>query len=142
MSSLHASCVAWGEVGILLRGPAGSGKSSLARALVDAGGRLVGDDRVGVSAAHGRLVARGHPALAGLIELRGLGPVPAERRADAAVLRLVVDLADAAPRLPEAGTADLAGIALPRLVLAPGPQRVGTVLWRARTIRDTMMARC
>ena len=35
--------------------------------------RLVGDDRVHVEAAGGRLLVRPAPALAGLIEVRGIG---------------------------------------------------------------------
>ena len=120
----HASCVVVGEAGILIRGASGSGKSSLALGLIEAArgrglfGALVADDRVRIARAHGRLVARPHPAVAGRIELRGLGLValPAE---EACVLRLVVDLTEAAARMPEeaAERAEILGIGLPRLVL-------------------------
>ena len=59
--TIHASAVLVGARAVLIRGPAGSGKSSLAFALIRAGetgalpfARLVGDDRVHVEAAHGR----------------------------------------------------------------------------------------
>jgi HPr kinase/phosphorylase len=92
--------------------------------------RLVGDDRIELAAAHGRLLARPAPALAGLIEVRGLGI----RRLDhepVAVVGLVVDLAiPEAQRLP--GGADreiaLAGITLPHLVIAPGADPMPIVL--------------
>lgn len=124
--SVHASCVLIGEAGVLVRGPAGSGKSSLCLALLDRAGiegrhaALVGDDRIRLEAHHGRLVARPHPALAGLIEIRGHGIRRLARPAEAAVLRLVVDLVAEAERMPAvpAATERLLGIDLPRLALA------------------------
>jgi HPr kinase/phosphorylase len=112
-----------GEYGILIRGASGSGKSQLALALIaearQAGefARLVGDDRVDVSPAGGRLLARAHPAIAGHVERRGLGmtPIAHEARAN---LRLVVDCLDGPPaRLPEATdmVAEIGGVLLPRL---------------------------
>ena len=63
--TIHASAVLVGRHAVLVRGPAGSGKSRLALALIQAGTsgrlpftRLVGDDRVHVEAAHGRLLVR------------------------------------------------------------------------------------
>ena len=122
-ATLHATCVVIRDAGILIRGEAGSGKSTLAFGLLDRAARdglhagLVGDDRVRVALRHGRLVARPHPAIAGRIEIRGLGlrEVPAMA---AAVLRLVVDCVDAVPRLPEpAEPAVLLGVALQRVIL-------------------------
>ena len=124
--TVYASCVLLDEAGVLIRGPSGSGKSALCLALLDRfflegrHARLVGDDRIRLEAHHGRLVARPHPALAGLIEIRGLGLRRLSAHAPAAVLRLVVDLVAEAERLPEtAATAMLLGVALPRLALEP-----------------------
>jgi serine kinase of HPr protein (carbohydrate metabolism regulator) len=129
-SFLHANALALGETGLLLRGPSGSGKSAVTLALLyrfEARGdfaRLVGDDRVGLEALAGRLVARPHPAIAGQIEARGLGllRLPYE---PACVLHAVIDLephGQLPPRLPEADqtTVALLGIALPRLRAASG----------------------
>jgi len=129
--TVHASCVLLGEAGVLIRGPAGSGKSSLCLALLDRAGlegrhaALVGDDRVRIEAHHGRLVARPHPALAGLIEIRGHGIRQLTAHAEAAVLRLVVDLVETAERMPAGGPATerLLGVALPCLSLARGQPR-------------------
>ena len=123
--TVHASCVLLGEAGVLVRGAAGAGKSSLCLALLDRAAlegrhaRLVGDDRIRIEARHGRLVARPHPALAGLVEIRGHGIRRLAAFAEAAVLRLVVDLVEAGERLPAAApaTACLLGLALPRLAL-------------------------
>lgn len=124
--TVHASCVLLDEAGVLIRGPSGSGKSALCLSLLDRfflegrHSRLVGDDRIRLEAHHGRLVARPHPALAGLIEIRGLGIRRLATHAPAAVLRLVVDLVAEAERLPETlETALLLGVAVPRLALEP-----------------------
>jgi HPr kinase/phosphorylase len=126
-ASMHASAVLVGPRAILIRGAAGSGKSQFALGLIEAAqagllrfARLIGDDRVHVEAVHGRLLVRPAPALAGLIEVRGLGlrRLPFE---PLAVLGLVVDLGAAdAERLPPRTTASLAGVDLPRLAVAPG----------------------
>jgi len=78
--SIHASAVLIGARAALIQGPSGSGKSRLALALLQAAGqglipfaRLVADDRAHVEAVHGRLLVRPAAALAGLIEVRGLG---------------------------------------------------------------------
>jgi hypothetical protein len=117
--------VVLGETGVLLRGAAGQGKSSLALELVRlsaAGGRfarLVADDRVLLDIRGGRVLARPHPQLAGLVERRGLGLTPEAHEA-VAVVGLVVDCLGTAPeRLPqpEALVVDLGGGPLPRLAV-------------------------
>jgi len=133
--SVHASAVLAGARAVLIRGPAGSGKSRLALAIIEAAqtgllpfARLVGDDRVHLEPSHGRLLVRPAPALAGLIEVRGLGirRMPHEPRA---VVGLVVDLAAGdAERMPACGDATIAGIALPRLAVAQGVQPLPAVL--------------
>lgn len=123
--TIHATCVVLQEAGVLIRGEAGAGKSTLALALLDRAaqsglhGCLVGDDRISIERHHGRLVAYPHPALGGLIEVRGLGIRSATSTLDAGVVRLVVELVEAVPRLPKAGLdeVDLLGIRLPRLTL-------------------------
>ena len=78
--TIHASVVLVGAHALLIRGPSGSGKSRLVLNLIQAVSsgplmfaRLVADDRVHVRAVHGRLIARPPAALAGLLEVRGLG---------------------------------------------------------------------
>jgi HPr kinase/phosphorylase len=129
--AVHATAVLLGADGVLIRGPSGSGKSTLARLLLDrwtGRGRfaaLVADDRVHLTAVHGRLVARAPEAIAGLVEVagRGLVPVPYE---PAAVIRLVVDCLGAEEIARMAAPGDLArallGLDLPR---QPVPARGG-----------------
>ena len=77
--SVHASAVLAGARAVLIRGPAGAGKSQLALALIQAAdtgllrfARLIGDDRLHLEVHHGRLLVRPAAALAGLIEIRGV----------------------------------------------------------------------
>jgi len=149
--TIHASAVLVGAHAVLIRGPAGSGKSRLALALVDAangGGvpfaRLVADDRTHVDAVHGRLVARAPAELAGLIEVRGLGirRLPSEQ---AAVVDLVVDLAaNDAERLPDPAQCEteIAGIRVPRLPVAPMADALAAVLAARRTAPATNQQVC
>src|SRR6202035_6141888 len=82
-TTVHASAVLVGARAVLIRGPSGAGKSRLALALIEAAragtlrfARLVGDDRVHLEPANGRLLVRPAEALAGLIEVRGVGIRP------------------------------------------------------------------
>lgn len=128
-ASIHASAVLAGERAVLIRGPSGSGKSRLAFDLIMAGragqiapARLVGDDRVHVWQ-HGReLMVRPAPALAGLIEIRGLGIRRCDFAAEARV-GLVVDLDAAdAERLPPPDSLQIRihGILIPRIPVNAG----------------------
>jgi HPr kinase/phosphorylase len=110
---LHATCVALSGAGVALVGPSGSGKSDLALRLIEAGGRLVADDRLVVERRGRQLIARPPAALAGLIEARGLGIMRIEH-CPSVPLRLIVELGKArSARLPERRTSDLLGVALP-----------------------------
>ena len=126
-----------GRHAALIRGAAGSGKSRLALALIDAAAigrirfaRLVADDRVELTASHGRLLVRPPAALTGLIEVRGLG-VRRVAFEPVAVAALVIDLAAAdAERIPapSARTTEIDGIRLPRLPVAAGADALTIVL--------------
>jgi HPr kinase/phosphorylase len=120
---IQATCVAIDGMGVLLRGPSGSGKSDLALRLIDGGARLVADDGVDLRRQGERLFARLPPgapeSVRGRIELRGLGILPAPAVAEAP-LDLIIDLVavDALERLPEPLTIELLGVALPLLRLS------------------------
>ena len=117
---VHGTCVELFGLGVLLRGPSGSGKSDLALRLIDGGARLVADDQVLLTAETGRIRATAPTRITGRIEVRGVGIVQVAT-IEAAPVALVVDLVAPAdvPRLPEPNECRLAGITLPSIALAP-----------------------
>ncbi|RYI83621.1 MAG: aldolase, partial [Acetobacteraceae bacterium] len=70
---LHASSIAREGDAILLLGPPGSGKSDLVLRLLQSGWSLVADDQVALRTEAGELRPSAPAALAGLLEVRGLG---------------------------------------------------------------------
>lgn len=118
---IYGTCVALSGLGVLLRGPSGSGKSDLALRLIDGGARLVADDQIELTLdAAGRLMARAPKPLAGLLEVRGIGILPVDA-VRASPVGLVVDLAadDRIERLPEVETCLLLDRPIRRVTLAP-----------------------
>ena len=124
---LHATALLVAEGAVLIRGASGAGKSQLALSLMAEARRrglftrLIGDDRVKVSLAGARVIVRGHPSIGGWIEERGSGILPEIQEA-AGLVRCVVDLVDAPPRLPETESAEalLEGVPVPALALWSG----------------------
>jgi HPr kinase/phosphorylase len=127
-ASLHATAIVHGESGVLIVGPSGSGKSALALALMarasgaGAFAALIGDDRVFVRNAHGRLIAWGAANMAGVVERRMAGLI-AVRHEPAAIVRLAVELCERGrrwPRMPDDHGFIVGKVALPRLALDSG----------------------
>lgn len=119
MSARQATCVAVDGRALLIEGPPGSGKSSLALALIDRGAVLVGDDSVWLEAPAGRLLASPHPSTRGLLEVRGVGLVEMPV-ADQVPVALLLRLDAKAPRfIEEAGSEAVLGVTIPALALWP-----------------------
>ena len=117
--TLHqASCVALRGRAVLIEGPPGSGKSSLALALIDRGAVLVGDDGVALEARGEHAWAVPPPRIEGLLEVRNVGLIAMP--VTEAPVALVITLDYEAPRLPEAAhVARRAGCAIPAIALWP-----------------------
>ena len=117
---LHATAVAVEGGAVLLRGPSGAGKSDLALRLIDAGALLVADDQCELRRAGDHVLVRAPPAIAGLIEVRGLGVLAVGAIGDVPLV-LVADLVDAGEveRLPAKRAVELCGIPVPLIALAP-----------------------
>lgn len=120
LRTIHATTVAIDGRAIVLRGPSGSGKSDLALRLIETGAELVADDRTILTARNGDLLAASPEAIAGLLEVRGVGLLSMPYR-DAAPVALVADLdgARVPTRLPEPAAETLEGVSVPRVDLAP-----------------------
>jgi hypothetical protein len=107
--NIHATCVrlgkaaaafgAPGDLGVLLVGQSGSGKSDLALRLIAMGAELVADDRTDLFVKNGALYAKSPSRIAGLLEVRGVGilALPCARQAK---ITLVAQLGRTGPRLP------------------------------------------
>ncbi|MGB7244908.1 MAG: HPr kinase/phosphatase C-terminal domain-containing protein [Sulfitobacter sp.] len=114
-TTLHASCVSYLDTGVLICGASGNGKSSLALQLMAFGAILVADDRTILTAHQGILTAQAPPAIAGLIEARGVGVLQAETLPSVRV-SLVIDLDHTeTTRLPCLRNASVLGICVPSL---------------------------
>jgi serine kinase of HPr protein (carbohydrate metabolism regulator) len=80
---VHATSVALGaaaapfggraDIGVLIMGESGSGKSDVALRLIAMGARLLSDDQTALFAYEGDIYAEAPPSLAGMIEVRGVG---------------------------------------------------------------------
>jgi HPr kinase/phosphorylase len=134
--AIHGTAVLYRGDGVLIRGDSGSGKSSLALALIERGGKLIADDRIMLSAVNGRLIATPPGSIGGQIELRGHGlvTVPHER---GCVIRLIADIVgeEGLERMPEPHqlSATLLGIALPRQAVPAATDRGARLVEAALT---------
>ena len=101
--------------------------------LVCAPGEDIGDDQILLSAHRGRLVCAAPAAIAGLAEVRGLGPQPVRYEAKAPV-DLVIRLVgrSAAERFPEAETEVLLGCHVPLMRLAADDRQAAAMAVAAR----------
>jgi len=127
---VHGTCLDLSGAGVLIRGPSGAGKSDLALRLmhlgpspllaVEAGMTLVGDDYVEIEAEAGEVMAIAPEAIAGRMEVRGVGVIAVDHVARTR-LKLVVDIADreTIERVPDADqcSIELVGIAVARIAL-------------------------
>lgn len=121
---VHGTCIEIDDLGILLLGPSGSGKSDLALRLIDDGARLVADDQVAL----GRddetktieIIASAPENIRGMFEVRGVGIVEVET-VHMTTLSLVVQLmtSDLIERLPDNATWQCLGIEIPMISLTP-----------------------
>jgi hypothetical protein len=133
--SLHGSCVALDEEGVLILGPPASGKSDLVLRLLGRGWALVADDQVELTAEAGGLRASAPAALRGMLEIRGVGLFEALPALESVRLRLVVQMLPPEaplPRLPDPAHFTALGQSLPRLALrgleASAPDKLGFAL--------------
>lgn len=92
---LHGSMVVFKDIGVLVTGESGAGKSRCCLDLLSAGARLVADDLVEIKKEEGRLFGKSPEQIRNMIEIRGTGisDVRALFGERAAVDRAVIDIA-------------------------------------------------
>jgi serine kinase of HPr protein (carbohydrate metabolism regulator) len=132
--TVHASAVASDGRAILISGPSGSGKSDLALRLLDRGFTLVSDDQTIVKRDGDRLIASAPVAIAGKLEIRGIGIVEMERIDDVPIA-LLVELTSEIQRLPDDNRQrPILGLPLPLISIdamaASAPSKVALALDR------------
>ena len=89
--TLHATSFVLNGKGVLIRGPSGSGKSTLALEMLQHGAELIADDRTDVTLQGEELWLTKPKTLPALLEVRGLGLIPAPFAKTPQPLHLVVD---------------------------------------------------
>lgn len=112
----HATTVAVGGAGLLIRGRSATGKSGLALQMLALGAGLVADDRTMLSRPDaGPPLATAPPQIRGLIEARGVGLIETAA-AGPTRLAAVLDMSVVeSERLPPTRRVEVLGYALPLL---------------------------
>jgi len=123
MTIVHrATAVAIAGRAVLIEGRPGSGKSSLALALIDRGAVLIGDDGVTLKQHGGRLLASPPPNISGLLEVRNLGLLPYPVCSDVPVAMVICLTPDAPRFIDQPAQTTVADAPLPIIELWPdGP---------------------
>ncbi len=120
----HCSVVVIDGRGVLIEGPSGAGKTSLALGLVDTAkargmqAALVSDDQALIENREGKAIASAPSAIAGLAEIRGHGIARIAHEPECA-LALIGRLAEDGDieRMPEPKTTVIEGVTLPLVML-------------------------
>lgn len=78
-TAVHACLLEIYDIGVLIEGESGIGKSEISLDLIKKGHRLIADDRVNISAVRGHLIGTCPEAIYGMMEVRGIGIIDVSR---------------------------------------------------------------
>lgn len=143
MPTHHATSIVIGSQALLIRGASGTGKSTLARLLMDMAPQfgfvhsaLVADDRVNLEVCAHKLIATAPEPIRGIMEWHGLGivSVPAVNAATIAMIIEFIPVEDW-QRMPVADASfdHIFGIALPVLRICNVDMRSVSLIFAAYT---------
>lgn len=119
--TLHATCVAFGNAGVIIFGPSGSGKSALGLQLIALGANLISDDIVRLTLEDGVTVAHAPTRLEGVMEARHVGLLHVPHKARALV-HLCIDMGQVeTKRLPHSHVTPLLFQAVKTIYRVDGP---------------------
>jgi len=127
------TCVEVDGLGVLFRGPTGSGKSDLALRMIDSGSRLIADDYTVLTIENATLIARAPQTIRGLLEVRGIGILKIGGALQTN-LGVIIDLVapEQVERQPLDQSEELLGLHVPLFRLFPleasGPAKVRLVV--------------
>ena len=114
-NKFHSTSVVIEDLGILIRGKSGSGKSDLALRLIDSGATLVSDDVTICKKIGDYLYLYPHPETKGLLEVRELG-IMTVPYVENVRLFLVVELVEEEfERMPGMMSCSILGVKFPKI---------------------------
>ena len=112
---IHSTSVVIEDLGILIRGQSGSGKSDLALRLIDSGATLISDDLTICKKIGDYLYLYPHPKTKGLLEVREIG-IMTVPYIENIKLTLVVELVEEEfERIPRMMSCSILGIKFPKI---------------------------
>ena len=111
---IQATAISYQKHAILIQGPSGTGKTSLALQLIERGAHLIGDDIVEVFIKNKQLYCKSEEKLKGVVEVRGLGLVAGLKVSKPAPVLCVIRLhKKSTERLPKKKTISLLNKKIP-----------------------------
>lgn len=131
---MHASLIAYQGMGILITGPSGSFKTTLAIEAMQLGAKFIADDRVQFTLISGMLMGGPPKGMQGVLEIRGVGLFRLPDTATQQVIHCVIDLSDpqSIERLPATQLkTEILGISVPMMRMAPPPHTSAAVMLSA-----------
>ena len=111
---IQATAISYNKKAVLIQGPSGIGKTSLALQLIERGATLIGDDIIEIYLKNNQLYCKSKEKLKGVIEVRGLGLVVGLKVAQSASVLCVIRLhKKPTERLPKQKTISLLNKKIP-----------------------------
>tara|TARA_B100000287_G_scaffold432258_1_gene491173 strand:+ start:4526 stop:4951 length:426 start_codon:yes stop_codon:yes gene_type:complete len=135
--NIHSTSVVVEDLGIMIIGGSGSGKSDLALRLIDSGATLISDDITICKKKSGFLYLEAHQRTKGLLEVRELG-IMTVPFIDNIKLSLVVELTDKdLKRYSGNVTCSILGVKVPKMkILGKESSAVAKIKIKLNQIRD------